>query len=100
MFKYWSIKRYGTKLLPNLEKNFGCKEYYSASEIRTTIFKNNFSTRYLPLGYILFLDDLSLRETMYIEFPQINIFEYSKEITDYLESKSYQGYLQVLRQQA
>lgn len=77
MFKYWSIKRYGTKLLPNLEKNFGCKEYYSASEIRTTIFKNNFSTRYLPLGYILFLDDLSLRETMYIEFPQINIFEYS-----------------------
>ena len=99
MFKYWSIKRYGTKLLPNLEKNFGCKEYYSASEIRTTIFKNNFSARYLPLGYILFLDDLSLRETMYIEFPQINISEYRKEITDYLESKSYHGYLQVLRQQ-
>ena len=36
---------------------------------------------------------------MYIEFPQINISEYRKEITDYLESKSYHGYLQVLRQQ-
>lgn len=100
MFKYWSIKRYGTKLLPILERNFGCKEYYNASEIRTTIFKNNFSTKYLPLGYILFLDDLSLKETMYIEFPQIEICHYRKEITDYLESKSYHGYLQVLSQQA
>jgi hypothetical protein len=99
LFKYWSIKRYGTKLLPILERNFGCKEYYSPSEIRTTIFQNNFSTRYLPLGYILFLDDLSLRETMHIEFPQIKICEYRKEITDYLETKSYHGYLQVLRQQ-
>ena len=100
MFKYWSIKRYGTKLLPILERKFGCKEYYSASEIRTTIFKHNFSTKYLPLGYILFLDDLSLKETMYIEFPQINICQYRKEITDYLESKRYHGYLQVLSQQA
>lgn len=97
MFKYWSIKRYGTKLLPILERNFGCKEYYTASEIRTTVFKKNFSTKYLLLGYILFLDDLSLKETMYIEFPQIDVSEYRKEISNYLQSKSYHGYLQVLQ---
>jgi hypothetical protein len=100
MFKYWSIKRYGTKLLPTLERNFGCKNYYSASEIRTTIFQNNFSSKYLPLGYLLFLDDLSLKEAMYIEYPQVDINEYRKEISNYLESKSYHGYLQVLHQSA
>jgi hypothetical protein len=96
VFKYWSIKSYGTKLLPTLEKKFGCKEYYTASEVRMTIFQNNFSPKYLPLGYILFLDHISLKETMYIEFPQINICEYRKEISNYLTSKSYHGYLQVL----
>ena len=96
MFKYWSIKRYGTKLLPALEKHFGMKESYSASEIRSTVFKNNFSSTYLPLGYILFLDDISLKETMYVEFPQIDVSEYRKEILNYLDSKSYHGYLQVL----
>jgi len=98
VFKYWSIKRYGTKLLPTLERHFGCKNYYTASEIRTTIFKNNFSSKYLPLGYILFLDEISLKETMHIEFPQICIGEYRKEISNYLEGKSYHGYLQVLHQ--
>jgi len=96
MYKYWSIKRYGTKLLPTLEKNFGVKDSYSASEIRSTVFKSNFSPKYLPLGYILFLDDISLKETMYIEFPQLKISEYRKEVLNYLESKSYHGYLQVL----
>ncbi|MEH6385425.1 MAG: hypothetical protein ACI9N3_001128 [Colwellia sp.] len=96
MFKYWSIKSYGTKLLPTLERNFGCKEYYTASEVRTTVFQNNFSPKYLPLGYILFLNDISLKETMYIEFPQVNISEYRKDISNYLTSKSYHGYLQVL----
>ena len=98
MFKYWSIKRYGTKLLPTLERNFGCKEYYTPSEIRMTVFKNNFSPKYLPLGYILFLNDNTLKETMYIEFPHVNICEYRQEISNYLDSKSYHGYLQVLHQ--
>ena len=62
MFKYWTIKRYGTKLLPTLERNFGCKDYYTASEVRTSVFKNNFSSNYLPLGYLLFLDDISLKD--------------------------------------
>ncbi|MBA6338900.1 MULTISPECIES: hypothetical protein [unclassified Colwellia] len=96
MFKYWSIKSYGTKLLPTLERDFGCKEYYTAAEIRITIFKNNFSPTYLPLGYILFLDEISLKETMYIEFPHIDVNEYRQEISNYLISKSYHGYLQVL----
>ncbi|NQZ20481.1 MAG: hypothetical protein HRT53_00330 [Colwellia sp.] len=96
MFKYWSIKRYGAKLLPALENRFGIKGSYSASEIRSTVFRKNFSPKYLPLGYILFLDDISLRETMFVEFPEVNITEYRKEILNYLDSKSYHGYLQVL----
>ena len=98
MFKYWSIKRYGTKLLPILERNFGIKVNYTASEVRSTVFKNNFSPKYLPLGYILFLDDISLMETMHVEFPQLKIAEYRKEILNYLDSKSYHGYLQILHQ--
>ncbi|TWX54538.1 hypothetical protein [Colwellia hornerae] len=96
MFKYWSIKSYGTKLLPTLERDFGCKEFYTASEVRTTIFQHNFSPTYLPLGYLLFLDDISLKEAMYIEFPDIDISKYRQEISSYLISKSYHGYLQVL----
>jgi len=97
MFKYWSIKRYGTKLLPALEKRFGIKESYSASEIRSTVFIKNFSPKYLPLGYLLFLDDITLKETMYVEFPQLTVASYRQEILSYLDSKSYHGYLQVLQ---
>lgn len=96
MFKYRSIKRYGTKLLPTLERNFGHKPYYTASEVRSTIFKNNFSVKYLPLGYLLFLDTTSLKEAMYIEFPQTNIDDYRQEMSNYLTSKNYSGYLEVL----
>jgi hypothetical protein len=98
MFKYWSINRYGSKLLPSLEKQYGIKKYYSASEVRTTVFKNNFSPKYLPLGYLLFLDHQTLMEAMYIEFPQVNVDEYRQSILHYLESKSYQGCLQRLHQ--
>jgi hypothetical protein len=96
MFKYWSIKRYGTKLLPTLEKRFGEKNFYSASEVRSTIFQENFAPKYLPLGYLLFLNESSLKEVMLIEYPNINIASYKKEILSYLTKKRYQGYLRAL----
>ena len=55
MFKYSSIKKYGNKLLPALEKKFGNKTYFSASEVRSTVYKKNFNPAFLPLGYIISL---------------------------------------------
>lgn len=96
MLKYRSLKRYGVKLLPYLEKRFGQQEFYSASQIRTIVYQKDFNPTFLPLGYILFHDPLSLSETLAAEFPTLNIHEYKKEILSYLDRKSYQGYLNVL----
>lgn len=100
MFKYWSLKKYGKKLRPYLEKKFGKRDFYSASEIRTVVYQKDFNPSFLPLGYILFLDPKEIQQTFYIEFPQLNINEYKQEILNYLNKKSYQGYLQVLHQAA
>ena len=98
MFKYRSIKKYGSKLLPTLEKRFGYQDFYSASQIRATVYQKNLNPQYLPLGYILFLESRELSHIMAVEFPTINITEYKNEMLSYLESKSYQGYLSVLHQ--
>jgi hypothetical protein len=100
MFKYWSLKKYGTKLLPYLEKKFGKRNFYTSSQIRTIVYQKDFNPNYLPLGYILFLDPKEIQQAFHVEFPQINIVEYKKEILDYLDKKSYQGYLQILEQAA
>jgi hypothetical protein len=100
MFKYWSLKKYGTKLLPTLEKRFGKRNFYSASEIRTIVYQQDFNPKYLPLGYILFLDPKEIEYTFHIEFPQLNIAEYKQEILSYLDKKSYQGALKVLQHAA
>lgn len=97
MFKYWSLKKYVTKLLPLLEKQYGVRAFYSASQIRETIFKKDFDPKFLPLGYILFLERSKLLDTMSEQFPDINISEYKKEILLYLERKSYRGSLTVFQ---
>lgn len=97
MFKYWSIKKYGSKLLPLLEKQYGTRQYYSSSQIRTVIYRKDFDPSYLPLGYILFLDPHSLEDVLKAEFPDIKIAEYKKDILKYLEKKSYRGFLQILQ---
>ena len=98
MFKFWSIKKYGTKLLPKLEKRYGNQTYYSAHQVRATVYQESFNPTYLPLGYLLFLERDELKQTLATEFPGLNIHQYKKDILDYLDTKSYQGYLQKLLQ--
>jgi len=96
MLKYWSIKKYGSKLLPLLEKRYGIKKYYTTNEIRTVIYRKSFNPKYLPLAYILFLESSELSKIMAKEFPSLVIADYKKEILTILNKRSYQGYLQVL----
>jgi hypothetical protein len=96
MFKYYSIKKYGAKLLPTLEQRYGKKTSYSASEVRATVYQNNFNPKYLPLAYILFLEQNALKNVIYIEYPELNISQYKQELIDYLNRKQYNGYLQKL----
>jgi hypothetical protein len=96
MFKYYSIKKYGAKLLPALEKRYGEKAHYSSSEVRATVYQNNFNPKYLPLAYILFLEQNALKNVLYTEYPELNISQYKQEIVTYLNQKRYSGYLQKL----
>lgn len=98
MFKYYSIKKYGTKLLPTLEKRYGVKTYYTASQVRATVYQNSFNPKYLPLGYLLFLEKTSLKNVLYSEYPELNISQYKQEMVNYLDQKQYKGYLQKLTQ--
>jgi len=94
MFKYWSLKKYDSKLLPQLIKQYGRQEFYSPSQVRTIVYKKDFDPQFLPLGYILFVRPDLVSETIEKEFPQLQIAEYKKEIGQYLTRKSYKGYLQ------
>jgi hypothetical protein len=96
MFKYYSIKKYGVKLRPALVRRYGEKTYYSASQVRTTVYKNNFNPKYLPLAYILCLEKNVLQNVMHIEYPELVVNQYKQDMVDYLVSKQYSGYLQIL----
>jgi hypothetical protein len=96
MFKYAAIKKYGYKLLPLLQKRYGEQLFYTASQIRATVFQCNFNPKFLPLGYLLFLDPTLLIQLMHKEFPTVCINHYTKDIRDYLDKRKYHGYLQLL----
>ena len=98
MFRYWSIKKYGKKLLPTLESRYGIQDYYSPSQIRATVYQCDFSPDFLLLGYILFCDHQSLVRVRKAEFPEVKINNYKREILNFLDSKRYHGYLRVLHQ--
>ncbi|MFD2166398.1 hypothetical protein ACFSJY_08965 [Thalassotalea euphylliae] len=98
MFRYWSIKRYGTCFLPTLEKRYGKLPYYNAHQIRSTVYQKDFNPEFLPLAYMLFLTPSELSSVLSAEFPDLNVEEYKLDIISYLQSKSYQGYLNVLQQ--
>ena len=97
MLKYWSIKKYGTKLLPTLEKRYGAFPFYSAHQIRATVYQKDFNPEYLPLAYILYLSPEDLSSVMSREFPSLDIQQYKKEMVTYLDSKNYEGCLKVLQ---
>ena len=97
MFKYRSIKKYKAKLLPKLTKRYGEKSHYSASEVRSTIYQGNFNPKFLPLGYILFLENDELLQIMNSEFPQVCLKNYKEEMVNYLTRKKYRGCLNSLQ---
>lgn len=96
MFKRRAIKKYGNKLLPKLQKRYGAHTYYSASQVRATIYQCNFNATYLPLGYLLFLDASSLHSVVTTEFPELCMREYKQEMKSYLNDRKYYGYLKLL----
>ena len=98
MFKYWSLKKYGTKLQPTLEKRYGKQEFYSAHQIRATVYQKDFNPKFLPLGYLIFLQPNELEQVMSLEFPDLNIEEFKQQIANYLSNKNYEGHLEVLKQ--
>jgi len=96
MFKRAAIKKYGKKLLPALQKRYGEQQYYNPSQVRTTVYKGNFSPRYLPLGYLMFIEPNQLPSLIKEEFPNLCINNYTQEIRDYLDKHKYYGLLKFL----
>jgi len=96
MFKRRAIKKYGNKLLPKLQQRYGEQTFYSASQVRGTIYQCNFNPTYLPLGYLLFLDAPALNGVLSSEFPELCIRKYKQEMKSYLDDRKYYGYLKLL----
>lgn len=96
MFKHAAIKKYGNKLLPTLQKRYGEQVYYTGGQVRATVYQCNFKPRYLPLGYLLFIEPVKLTPLMEKEFPSTCINQYKKEMRDYLNERKYHGSLQLL----
>lgn len=97
MFKYLSLKKYSIKLLPVLERHYGKKTHYSPTEVRTTIYQHDFNPKYLPLAYLMFLEESMLSSVLYIEFPELDIVQYKEDIVTYLKKKNFIGSLTRLR---
>lgn len=96
MFKKHAIKKYGKKLLPTLKKRYGEKPYYSASEVRATVYKNSFNPKYLPLAYLLCLEQQDLNNVLFSEYPELDIYQYKKDIFSYIIQKNHTKYFQNL----
>ena len=96
MLKFRAIKKYGAKLMPALESRFGEKKYYTPSEVRSTVYLKNFNPKYLPLAYLLYLEKNDLKNVIYIEYPELDIEQYTIEINDYISRKKYGEYFQRL----
>jgi len=96
MFKKAAIKKYGTKLLPYLQKRYGKQSFYTARQVRATVFQCDFNPKYLPLGYLLFIEHSNLTKVLKVEFPNVDIAKYKQEMRCYLSERKYHGYLQLL----
>jgi len=96
MFKRSAIKKYGNKLLPTLQKRYGEKIFYNASQVRATVYQCDFNPNYLPVGYLLFLEQNSLNQVMPVEFPQLCVRKYKQDLQAYLDDRKYYGYLKLL----
>lgn len=86
MFSRFSVKRYIKKLRPVLEKQYGQHNSYSASQIRTTVFKKNFNTKYLPLAYIMCLKKDEISTVLGVEFPGLCVTDFEQTIRNLVDS--------------
>lgn len=86
MFNRFSVKRYIKKLRPLLEKQYGQRNTYSASQVRTTVFKKNFDTKYLPLAYIMCLNKDDIRTVLNVEFPELCVTDFEQTIKNLIDS--------------
>lgn len=89
MFTYLSIKKYANKLLPTLESRYGAKKFYTAREVRATVYQRSYNPKFLPLGYIIALNQHDLETIMKKEFPDVDICEYKSKMIEYLNSKKF-----------
>ncbi|TPH18994.1 DUF6559 family protein [Litorilituus lipolyticus] len=96
MLKHAAIKKYGKKLLPQLQKRYGQQEFYTASQIRATVYQCSFNPKYLPLGYLLFMEHEQLKDIIAAEFPQLCMEQYKTEMQSYLTERKFHGELQAL----
>ncbi|WP_039989299.1 DUF6559 family protein [Paraglaciecola arctica] len=86
MFNKFAIKRYVKKLRPLLEKEYGQRSTYSASQIRTTVFKKNFNAKYLPLAYIMCLKKEETQLVLSVEFPDLCVSAFKETINNLVDS--------------
>tara|TARA_R110000744_G_scaffold113120_1_gene211968 strand:+ start:1998 stop:2267 length:270 start_codon:yes stop_codon:yes gene_type:complete len=82
--------------MPVLVNRYGAKKHYSPSEVRTTVYHNNFNPTYLPLAYLLCLEQSDLKNVLFSEYPELDIEQYKKEIIAYIVRKKYGEYFQRL----
>ncbi len=84
-FKTWSIKKYNDPLLNKLTKRYDKRQFYTAHQVRATVYQCCFNPKYLPLGYILYLSPSELTVVMANEFPEIDLAVYKQTYNQYLE---------------
>jgi hypothetical protein len=84
-FRNYSINKYDRLLQKKLTKRYGFRHYYTAHQVRATVYQCCFNTKYLPLGYLIYLSPSELRDVMMSEFPELNIVIYKKQFDQYLQ---------------
>jgi hypothetical protein len=94
MFSPRKLQHYFSKLPYKLQKKYGKKSTYSATEIRETVFKCDFNVKYLPLGYLMFLPKDQARFYISTEFPNFSFTSLQAQITHLIEKKP--QYLQTI----
>lgn len=97
MFRKLSVKRYIKKLRPVLEKQYGQRSSYSASQIRETVFKKDFNTKYLPLAYIMCLRKDELATVLGVEFPNLCITNFELNVRNLVDSPEISQHFNTLR---
>ena len=79
MFKYLAIRRYQKRLVPILKRRFPETKQFTASQIRTVVYQEDFSPKLLPLGYMMLLSGSELSGVLDLEFPELDTKAFMQE---------------------